>query len=160
MSGSGLEYRWSKLQSKIFRRTGSKDSEDLLQTSLLRMIEKGQEKVTNPEAFLMRSAMNQMRDNYRRSRHPAAPRELEPEHYAVSDDSPMPDESLIAKQRLARVQQGLEHLSPRTKEIFLMHRLDGMKYREIADHLGISTSAVEKHISKAMQFLISWSEDW
>ncbi len=38
-----------------------------------------------------------------------------------------------------------------------MHRLDDMKYREIAERLGISQSAVEKHIAKAALFLTEWT---
>ncbi len=67
---------------------------------------------------------------------------------------------LIAKARLDRVREGLDRLSPRTREIFLMQRLDGYKYREIAARLGISQGAVEKHMAKAMAFLVDWTEDW
>ena len=44
----------------------------------------------------------------------------------------------------------MKGLSPRTKDIFLMHRLYDMSYAQIAAHLGISVSAVEKHIASAM----------
>ena len=37
----------------------------------------------------------------------------------------------------------------RTRASFVMHRIDGLKYREIAERLGISQSAVEKHIARA-----------
>lgn len=43
----------------------------------------------------------------------------------------------------------LEELSPRTRDVFLQHRLEGRTYREIAAPLGISISAVEKHIARA-----------
>ena len=58
------------------------------------------------------------------------------------------------------MRDGVEQLSPRTREIFLMHRLEGRKYREIASELGISPSAVEKHIARAMAHLTDWVEDW
>ena len=41
-----------------------------------------------------------------------------------------------------------------------MYRLDGRKYREIAQELGISQSAVEKHIARAMAHLADWMENW
>jgi RNA polymerase sigma-70 factor (ECF subfamily) len=41
-----------------------------------------------------------------------------------------------------------------------MHRLQGLKYREIAVHFGISQSAVEKHIAKAALFLSQWAQEW
>lgn len=39
-----------------------------------------------------------------------------------------------------------------------MHRLDGCKYREIADRERISISAVEKHIAKATSGISQWRD--
>jgi RNA polymerase sigma-70 factor (ECF subfamily) len=39
-----------------------------------------------------------------------------------------------------------------------MQRLDGMSYGEIAGRLGISVSAVEKHVAKALVILAELSE--
>lgn len=64
------------------------------------------------------------------------------------------------RERLVRVKEGLAKLPPRTREIFLMHRLAGFKYREIAAQYGISQSAVEKHIAEAVLFLTEWTQDW
>jgi RNA polymerase sigma-70 factor (ECF subfamily) len=41
-----------------------------------------------------------------------------------------------------------------------MHRIEGMKYREIAAAEQISLSAVEKHIAAAMYFLAKWARNW
>ena len=41
-----------------------------------------------------------------------------------------------------------------------MHRVEGLKYREIAAELGITVSAVEKHVAKAALFLAAWVEGW
>lgn len=41
-----------------------------------------------------------------------------------------------------------------------MHRLDQLTYTEIAGRVGISVSAVEKHIAKAASFLTKWIEGW
>ncbi|MGH6781447.1 MAG: sigma-70 family RNA polymerase sigma factor, partial [Sphingomonadaceae bacterium] len=77
-----------------------------------------------------------------------------------ADSGPLQLEMLQLRQRLERVRLGLAELSPRTRQIFLMHRIDGLKYREIADELGITMSAVEKHIAKAALFLAEWTEGW
>jgi RNA polymerase sigma factor (sigma-70 family) len=70
------------------------------------------------------------------------------------------DEVFASRARLDRVKRGLEELAPRTREIFLMYRLEDLKCREIARRIGISESAVEKHIAKAMLFLTKWAEGW
>jgi RNA polymerase sigma-70 factor (ECF subfamily) len=54
----------------------------------------------------------------------------------------------------------LSQVHPRTREIFLLYRVKEMKQREIAAHLRISVSAVEKHIAKAAPFLLEWMEGW
>ena len=77
----------------------------------------------------------------------------------ISDGQPLHTEVLAAQERLERIMAALESLGPRTREIFLMHRLDGLKYREIAARLDITVSAVEKHIAKASLFLVNWVEE-
>jgi len=42
------------------------------------------------------------------------------------------------------------HLSEQTLLVFRMRHIDGMKYQEIADQLGISRVMVYKHLAKAM----------
>ena len=56
---------------------------------------------------------------------------------------------IAARERLKVVGAALDRLPQRTRASFLMHRIDGLKYREIAERLGVSQSAVEKHIARA-----------
>lgn len=50
-----------------------------------------------------------------------------------------------------QIQYVIDKLPERSKQIFLMSRFQGLKNREIADQLQISTTAVEKHLSKALK---------
>ena len=43
-----------------------------------------------------------------------------------------------------------QHLAGQTLMVFRMRHIDGMKYQEIADQLGISRVMVYKHLAKAM----------
>lgn len=45
------------------------------------------------------------------------------------------------------------HLSPKTLRVFRMRHLQGMKYQEIADQLGISRVMVYKYLSQAMEII-------
>ena len=105
----------------------------------------------------MRTAVNIGVDNFRHERFIA---DVAPEDVECAENSPLQDEVLAARVRLERVREGLSRLTPRTREIFLMHRLDDLKYREIAERLDISQSAVEKHIAKAALLLTEWTEGW
>jgi RNA polymerase sigma-70 factor (ECF subfamily) len=51
------------------------------------------------------------------------------------------------------LRRGIDQLPARRKEIFLMSRFDGKTYDEIASHLDISKSAVNKNIVEALVFL-------
>lgn len=150
---------WNRLVREVRSRTrGRADPEELLQAAYLRLARyRAEHAVENVAAFLVRTAVNIGVDNYRHDRFIA---DAPPDEAGVCENSPLQDEVLAARARLERVREGLSRLTPRTREIFLMHRLDGMKYREIADRLGISQSAVEKHIAKAALFLAGWTEGW
>lgn len=50
----------------------------------------------------------------------------------------------------AEVQRVLDTLQPQVREIFLMHRLQGMSYAEIASVLGISVVTVRSQMSRAV----------
>jgi RNA polymerase sigma-70 factor (ECF subfamily) len=52
-----------------------------------------------------------------------------------------------------KLQEALAKIPDGAREVFLMNRIDGMKYREIADMLGLSMKAVEKRMSKALAIL-------
>jgi RNA polymerase sigma-70 factor (ECF subfamily) len=79
------------------------------------------------------------------------------EKMPLLDLRPTPDEDLAVIQRLDQVRAVLDLLKPRTREIFLMHRLDGHSSAQIAASFGISVSAVEKHIARAVLALMSLS---
>ena len=51
------------------------------------------------------------------------------------------------------LQKAIASLSEAQREVFLMNRIDGKKYREIADLLGITQKAVEKRMSGALKIL-------
>ena len=47
-------------------------------------------------------------------------------------------------------ERSLAAANPRTREVFLLHRFDGMSCAEIAQRFNISTRAVTNHIAKAL----------
>ena len=60
-----------------------------------------------------------------------------------------PERVLLSQESLAEVLNALDELGERTRDIFMMYRLERMKHRDIAALYGITVSAVEKHIAKA-----------
>ncbi|MNY62597.1 RNA polymerase sigma factor [compost metagenome] len=56
---------------------------------------------------------------------------------------------LLAKERVSGYLKALEDLGSRTRDIYLLFRLEGMRQKEIAALFGISASTVEKEVMKA-----------
>lgn len=52
-----------------------------------------------------------------------------------------------------KLMRAIDKLPPERKKVFLMHRFEELKYREIAEKLGLSIKTVENQIGKALQFL-------
>lgn len=135
------------------------DAEDLLHDAWAGLAERGVE-ARNPSALLARAATNRGRDAFRREQRAGTVLIPDLSVETLADTMPLQDEVLIARHRLERLRQGIAALKPRTRQILLMHRLDGLKYREIAEALSISPSAVEKHIASAVVSLSAWMENW
>jgi RNA polymerase sigma factor (sigma-70 family) len=55
--------------------------------------------------------------------------------------------------REARMWTAIDALPERCREIFLLNKRDGMKYREIAAKFQISVNTVDNHISKALRLI-------
>ena len=102
--------------------------------------------VIRPDAYLYRMCVNLMRDR-RRSQQT---RTSHIEQEAWSEPTHSPFTALEHRDTLRRLEAAMLRLSPKTREIFLAKRLDGMTYEEIAERTGLSVKGVEKHMSKAI----------
>ncbi len=67
-----------------------------------------------------------------------------------SNQATEPDKSLIAQQQLALMKKALDELPVNSRTAFYLHSVDGLKYAEIAERMGISKSMVNKLLSQAM----------
>ena len=151
---------WAGILKRIAKRTGGGgDAEDLLHSAYVRLEQyRAMHPVTNPGAFLVRTAVNIGIDNYRHER-----RIYGEVHMPVpecEDPAPKADEVVEAKELLSRVVSGINHLPERTRQISPMHRIDKLEYSEIAQRLGISESAIEKQMAKAMVALADYAKAW
>lgn len=140
----------------VLRRRGQsrEDAEDLIQEAFLRLhVYCQSQEVREQEAFLMRTMLNLSIDRHRREHRDLYVKDS-PEDLMLADLRPTPDEDLLLQQRLARVSLVLDGLPPRTREIFIMHRIEGYGCAQIATTFGISLSAIEKHIARAVLALM------
>lgn len=149
--------------SRWLRRHGTPrdDVEDAIQDAFVRLYRTEREMpVHNPTGFLMAAVKRIRIDHWRCAKR----RERlfvtgSPEALETPDPAPRPDDAAETDERLAALARRLETLSPRTRDIFVLSRLEGRTYAEIASALGISVSAVEKHIARAALSLANGRPD-
>lgn len=134
------------------------DTDDLIQEAFLRLQLYCQDKpVEQSEAFLVRTVLNLSVDEHRLARNRFTTN-TPVEELNLIDMKPAPEEVLAAQQRLQRVRNALNTLSPRSREVFLLHRVEGYSHSQIAEQLGITLSTVEKHMAKAAIFFHTWAQ--
>lgn len=68
-------------------------------------------------------------------------------------DSESPEFQLQMQEYEKKLQDVIASMPDGSREVFLMNRLEDLKYKEIAERLGISVKAVEKRMSKALQII-------
>lgn len=56
----------------------------------------------------------------------------------------------MAQQQRQALKQALAELPERTQQIFRLNRVEGMTHAQVARHLEISDSSVQKHLAKAL----------
>lgn len=130
------------------------EAEDLAQDVLLSVL--SGRRWASPEharRYIFRAAANRWLDRQRR----AVTRGIS---VAWDDeDSPCgeeltPERVSMAGQELECLASALAELSERTRDVFMLVRLERMKQGVVAEMLGISVSAVEKHLVKALAHLM------
>lgn len=71
---------------------------------------------------------------------------VEEEILPVKETGPSRDYELV-------LQEGIDRLPPKCREIFTLSRLSNLKYKEIAETLGISIKTVENQLGKALKIM-------
>ncbi|MFJ4141303.1 RNA polymerase sigma factor [Pseudomonas sp. NPDC089734] len=139
-----------QMEALVSRRVGCRaTAADLVQDLFVRFWRRPLVQVEELSSYLLRCAGNIAIDHLRsegtRSR---ISESLEAEQDEVSND---PRAALEASNDLRHVEAALRGLPERTRQIFLLNRIHGRKYAEIAKAMGLSQSAVEKHMMRALQ---------
>jgi len=126
------------------------EAEDLTQQVLLRVAERAASiDERGPDGYVFQIAANLLRDRSRRLR----VRATYQAGFGMLDASRIeeldPDRVVQGRHSLDVVLKALNDLPERTRNIFILARLESLKQREIAEMLGISVRTVEQHMIRA-----------
>lgn len=141
------------------RRVGNDEAADLVQDVFVRAAgSKERHKLLNPGGFLKRIAQNLLIDRSRkRARNNVV---MFPMINDYETASPPEQEFGLAAQDLMRIYEGaVDAMPPKTRNVFLMHRVDELSYRQIHERLGISIATVEYHMMKALAHISKAVDD-
>lgn len=108
-------------------------------------------------AYLLRAVRNR---SLNRLRHQRVRRDAERDIEALYDEPVTADQPIVARELRDAAQAALIELPPRCREIFELSRVDGLKYAEIAEALGISQKTVEAQMGKALRIFRERLSTW
>lgn len=157
-----LEAQRPALRRFLVARTGSEsDADDLLSELWIKANGAATGPVANPLNYLFRMANNLVLDRLREARRRSR-REREwtgdlhgedALSYEVADISPNSEQLLLNRDEARRLREAIDQLPAGAQRVVRMHKIDGLSHAEVAANLGISKSAVEKHMAVAMAHL-------
>ena len=137
-------------------------AEDLLQETYLRVTRALSERaIEHLEPFVFQTARNLALDHLRARRIQARTLlEDVPVDVVESVAAPLSsaEDAAHAEQLLERLNMSLAQLSPRQQRIFILSRLHGHSYLEIAEKLDVSLSTVQKELKLIMTICIGVAE--
>jgi RNA polymerase sigma factor (sigma-70 family) len=141
----------------LSRRVGEDDAQDVAQEAFVRLIRYRAQPVEQLRPLMYRIAINVIHDRGRRdsTRQVFAHVSLDQDFVGLPSLEPAHETRIEHEQELALVRAAILQLPERCRQVYLLNRIDGLSYSQIAQHCGISVKAVEKHIGKALSLLRS-----
>ncbi|MNF48308.1 putative RNA polymerase sigma factor FecI [compost metagenome] len=70
--------------------------------------------------------------------------------------APGPERCHAAINELERLCAAVAELPPRCQQVFVMHKIHELSQQEVAEQLGISVKAVEKHLKMGVSKCLAW----
>jgi len=146
-----FDKNFDAIRNYIYYRSGDEElATDIAQDSFMKLWEKDLTFDEKPlKSLLYKIASDLFISKYRRDK--VAQKyltKLEP-----SIDNYSPEDELQYQELKTKYEIALQNLSEKQKVVFLMSRVEGLKYQEIADRLDLSIKAVEKRMTNALSFL-------
>jgi RNA polymerase sigma-70 factor (ECF subfamily) len=142
--------------TRYFRRQVRNDAEieDMVQDVFARMVARDSPNpVENIGGYVLKTASSVLTDWIRHQSSHRAGHHVAFEPEVHGEDAIDPERILRGKEELHAATLVLLRLPERTRTVFILRRLEGERFLDIATRLGISVSAVEKHMVRAIREL-------
>jgi RNA polymerase sigma factor (sigma-70 family) len=103
--------------------------------------------------FLFLTARNLMIDRLRQKSIVSIETMADFEWSNVSDGRPSPEQNTAARQELRLLQEALDELPERCRQVLVLRKVDGCSQREVAQRMGITEETVEHQLCKGLRIL-------
>ncbi len=128
---------------------------DLTQEAFLRFAEQGPgAAILNDRSYLYRTAHNLAVDHLRQEERQRTDSLAHEDMADIAEEAPSPEASVEARRRLDLLRRTVGELPSRTRQVFVLNRIEGLTYPQTAQRLGISESSVQKHLAKALHHVM------
>jgi RNA polymerase sigma-70 factor (ECF subfamily) len=150
-----LAARYREPLVRYFLRRGlsMEHAEDCAQETFARICKTDGARIEKPEAYLFAIAASVFTDRGRKATVRRENAHTSLENFNPATEEPSPARVFEGKEAVMRLAAILDELAPRTREMFLLNRLDGLSYTQLAARYGVTVSAVEKQMMKAIAHL-------
>ena len=111
----------------------------------------------SPQAYLFQATRNRALNHLR---HLQVQRRSATRLTMQEAREPSAPSQVVAREIDVALRDALDALTPRCREVFELSRVQGLKYSEIAEMLGVSVKAVEAQMGKALRTLRERLAPW
>jgi RNA polymerase sigma-70 factor (ECF subfamily) len=114
------------------------------------------ETIRHPRAYLFQVARSVIARHVRRARIVPIHAVDDLEQLDHSDGGASPEQYAVDRDELRQLARAIAAMPAKTREAFVLRRVEGLSQREIAARMRITENTVETHISRGVLFLIDW----
>ncbi|MEM6898486.1 MAG: sigma-70 family RNA polymerase sigma factor [Pseudomonadota bacterium] len=128
--------------------------DDLVQDVFTRLAARaGGNDIENAEGYLMQTASSVWNDHWRKTKRRREDENVEFDEFIHSPEGISVQRVIESREAIRMALDALNELPVKTRQIYLMCRLDGAKRKDVAKKLGLTVSSIDKHLMTATKHI-------
>jgi RNA polymerase sigma factor (sigma-70 family) len=131
------------------------DIDEIVQEAYARLWAATPERIMNSRAYFFVTARHIVGEVLRRSRVVSIETMADIGDLNIADEVGGPERHVSGREEVERMRRALTRLPPKCRQAFELRKFEGLSQRQIAAQMGIAQSTVEKHLIKALRWVMS-----
>jgi RNA polymerase sigma factor (sigma-70 family) len=139
------------------RRIVDLDIDDIVQETYSKLVSMDSvASIRDIRAYTFRIAFSIMAQHVRHARVVSIHTAADLDQFGVETPEPSPERQVEDRDELRRLAAALDSMPGRSRQVFILRRLEGLSQREAAQKLGLSEKTLEKHMSAGIRHLMEF----